>query len=164
MPHDLALIIALALPVLIFVVLRVNAAMVFLSLCLGEILVQYVAQAANDMLKGSMPHVSQVSTSTLQIVVLLAPAVVTTIVTAFSLHSRLKTFGNIVPAVGAGALAVLLAVPLLPTALRLSLETQTTWQYLSNAEALVIGVGGLVSLVFLWAQRASFKQRDKRRH
>lgn len=161
MDANIGLIVALALPALLLLTLRINAAMVFLSLCLGEVLVLYVASAATDMLKGSMPSISQVSTSTMQLAVLLTPPAVTALLAAFSVHGKLKNIGNVFPAVGASALGVLLAVPLLPTSVRLSVQLQPAWEVLSNAEALVVGVGGLVSLMFLWSQRRHFKSPEK---
>ena len=163
MNHNIALIIALAVPIVAFVVLRVNASLIFLSLCLGAVLVQYVASEATTLMHLMSAHVSPLSTSSLQLVLLIAPAVVTTIVTIFSVHGRLKTMINVLPAIAAAALAVLLAVPLLTPGLRHNLQGQVAWHYLSNAEALVVGVGALVSLVFLWTQRNFFKQGDKHR-
>jgi len=138
--------------------------MVFLSLALGAILVQYVASEANTMLHLMSAHVSSVSTSTIQLALLLIPAAITSVVTLFSTHGRLKVMLNFLPAAATGALAVLLAVPLLPPGLRNAFQGQPAWRYVSNAEALVVGVGAAVSLFFLWTQRASFKQHDKRKH
>jgi hypothetical protein len=53
---------------------------------------------------------------------------------------------------------------MLPRGLAFNLMTQDTWHLLSNAEALVIGVGALVSLFFLWTQRRNFRHHDKRKH
>lgn len=161
MDADIALMIALALPAILLLVLRINAAMVFLSLCLGQVLVLYVASAAADMLAGSVQGVSQVSTSTMQLCVLFAPAAVTAVLAARSVHGRVKNMANFFPAVGVSGLGVLLAVPLLPTATRLNLQAQPVWGYVSNAEALIVGIGGLVSLLFLWTQRRHLKQPEK---
>ena len=43
MSHEIILIVALVLPVLTFLVLRANAAMVFLSVCLGAVLVDHAS-------------------------------------------------------------------------------------------------------------------------
>jgi hypothetical protein len=56
---------------------------------------------------------------------------------------------------------VLLAVPMLPRGLAFNLMTQDAWRILSNAEALVIGAGALVSLFFLWTQRRNFRSLDR---
>jgi len=163
MPHDLALILALAVPFAAMVLVRVNAAMVFMSLCLGTVLVEYVAGQADDLFHAFMPHAGSVSTTTLSLMLLLAPAVLTSILTLFSVHGGAKFWLNFLPAAAASALAVLLAVPLLPGGLKNSFEAQSAWHIVSSSEALVIGMGGFMSLVFLWSQRRFFGGGDKHR-
>ena len=164
MSENLALIIALAAPTIVLVALRINAAMVFLSLCLGAVLVQYVAGEANSLITLFFDNADSVSASTVQLVLLFAPALVTCVVTIFSIHGKLKVPLNVLPAVGASALGMLLTVPLLPSGVQSGLEEQAIWEQLVKAQALVVGVGALVSLAFLWTQRRSFKHHDKRRH
>jgi hypothetical protein len=164
MSHDFVLIVALAVPLLLFVVLRVNAAMVFLSMCLGAVLVDHVGTEAITMLGLFTPKANTASQTTINLCLLLIPAVVTAVFTALSVHGRAKVTLNIVPAAAASMLAVLLVVPELPRGLMFSLMNQQTWRVLSNAEALVIGAGALVSLFFLWTQRRNFRHHDKRKH
>jgi len=161
MSEDLALLIALALPAVVFTVLRINAAMVFLSLCLGAVLVQYVASEAVDMLKLFAPKAGNVTISMMQLILLLAPAVVTCVVTLFSVKGRVRSLLNALPAIAASGLVVLLSVPLLAPGLRLSVQSQRTWTYVSKSEALVVGIGALISLVFLWAQRRGTQGHGK---
>lgn len=163
MPNDLALIVSLLAPALVMALLRINAALVFLSLCLGAVLVQYVAGEANSLITLFSKEAGTVSASTMQIILLLAPAVVTCVVTVFSVHGKLKILLNAVPALAASALAVLLVVPLLPNGVRFELETEQVWWMLVKSQALIVGMGAIVSLAFLWMQRGSFKHHDKRR-
>jgi len=163
MSHNILLILALALPTLLFVFLRVNAAMVFLSVCLGTVLVDQVANQAVDMLGLFSPKHNSLSQTTIDLCLLLIPAAVTTVVTALSVHGKVKVVLNIVPATAASMLAVLLAVPLLPHGAMYAFMTQPAWRMLSNAEALVVGAGALVSLFFLWTQRRSFRGHDKKK-
>lgn len=162
--HDLALIVALVLPVLVFTTLRVNAAMVFLSVCLGAVLVDHVAPQAADMLGLFSPGAGGSQHSSIDLSLLLLPAFVTSILAVFSVHGRLKVTLNIFPAAAASMLVVLLVVPLLSPGLSFALQNQPTWRILDNAEALVIGCGAAVSLFFLWSQRRDFRRHDKRKH
>lgn len=162
MSDDLVILAGIVVPLLAMVFLRINGAMVFLSLCLGSVLVQYVAAQANDMLGLFMPSAGEVSASTIQIILLLAPAVVTGILTVFSVHGRMKVMLNIIPAAAAAMLAVLLAAPLLPPEAKEAFGAPTAWHILSKCEALVVGVGALMSLTFLWTQRRNFSHHDKR--
>ncbi len=164
MSHDVTLIIALTAPVLLFLALRVNAAMVFLSVCLGAVLVDHVAGDANMIVGSFSPKTNSLSQTTVELCLLFVPAIITTVIMILSVHGRLKVMLNFFPAAAASMLMVLLAVPMLPRGLAFSLMTQPTWRMLSNAEALVIGVGALVSLFFLWTQRRNFRHHDKRKH
>ena len=163
MDHNIALLVALAVPVIVFVAIRVNASLVFLSLCLGAVLVQYVGSEANEFMHLLSPRAGAVSDSTVRFLLLLAPAAITAIVTVFSVHGRIKNVVNILPAIAASALLTLLAVQALPPGIRHALQHEQAWHYLSNAQALVVASGAVVSLGFLWTQRTFFQHHDKRR-
>ena len=163
MSHEIALILALALPVLLLVVLRINAAMVFLSLSLGAILVEYVAGEANSLITLFSAEAGSVSASTIQLFLLFTPAAVTCIVTLFSVRGGLKAMVNILPAAATAAFAVLLAVPLLAPGLRFELEQLALWDELVRSQALIVGAGALISLAFLWFQRHHLRHQDKKR-
>lgn len=164
MSYEITLIVALVLPVLTFLVLRVNAAMVFLSVCLGAVLVDHVSSDADMIVNSFSPTTNSLSQTTIELALLLIPAVVTAVVTTLSVHGRLRVVLNIFPAAASSMLMVLLAVPMLPRGVAFNLMTQDGWRMLSNAEALVIGAGALVSLFFLWTQRRNFRQHDKHKH
>ena len=159
MSQNIVLLIALAVIIFLLVALRVNAALVFLSLCLGAVLVQYVAGQANDLLNLISPKLGSASDSSVKLALLALPAVITMVVTVCSVQGKVKVALNILPAVASGALAVLLAVPLLPPHIASGLQSQEAWHYLSNCEALVVSSGAFVSLMFLWSQRNMFKRR-----
>ena len=162
MSHNLALIIALGAPILAVVALRINAAMVFLSLCAGAVLVQYVSPQANDFMNFVTPHANAVSNGMVALGLLLTPAIITSVVTIFSIKGRLRVLSNALPAAAASMLAILLGVPLLPKGLATTFQQQQAWHVLSKAEALVVGAGAIMSLFFLWTQRRNFKGEDRR--
>ena len=164
MSYDVVLIAALALPVLLFLILRVNAALVFLSVCLGAVLVDHVSRDADLLVNSFSPTTNSLSQTTIELLLLFVPTVLTAVIMAFSVHGRMRVFLNIFPAAASSMLLVLLAIPMLPRGLAFNLMTQDTWRILSNAEALVIGAGALVSLFFLWTQRRNFRHHDKRHH
>lgn len=162
MPHDAMLLAGLALPIAAVVLLRINAVMVFLSLCLGEVMVRYVAGNANSMLTWMAPNLSPLSASLTQIGILLLPVVLTSVFMIFSVRGRLRVLLNILPATGVGLLGVLLVVPLLPPGLKFAIQGETLWYQLTKAQALIVGASALVSLFFLWMQRRSLGRRDER--
>ncbi len=144
------------------VLLRINAAMVFLSLCLGEVLVLYVASQANDLLTMLNPNASKLSTVSVQLFLLYAPAVLTASVTLMSVRGKFKTLLNIAPALATSLLAVLLGGPLLSAGVRHAAHSHAMWLYISDAQAFIVAAGALLSLAFLWSQRGSFKPHEKR--
>jgi len=163
MNDNLALIAALILPALAFIILRINASLIFLSLCLGAVLVQYVASEAVTLVHLMTANPNQISLSGMKLLLFVAPAAVTTVVTLFSIHGRIKHAFNILPAFAASSLLVLLAVPLLPPGISHTLQIQQTWHILSNAESLAVAAGAVVCLFFLWTQRRFFQGEEKHR-
>lgn len=162
-PHAIAILVALTVPTIAIAVLRINAAMMFLSVCLGAVLVQYVGPQANELIRLFVPRAGSVSASTLNLILLLAPVAMTGVVTVFSVHGRMRVLVNLLPAVACASLVVLLAVPMLPANVSFAFTDEKIWNILSKSEALVIGAGGVMSLFFLWTQRRNFRQHDKRR-
>lgn len=160
MPNGIELVVALVLPILVLTILRVNAAMVFLSLCLGQVLVQTVGTEAVTFINFVIPNASVVSESTAQLVMLFTPAVLTSIFMAFTIHGRARALINVVPATGVGALAVLLGVPLLTPGLSYALQAEGLWHQISSAQALIVTVAATASLLFLWFQRRSAKHHE----
>ncbi|HYH75461.1 MAG TPA: hypothetical protein VD735_05895 [Candidatus Saccharimonadales bacterium] len=151
--NDIMLIVATLLPAALLVALRINAAMVFLSLCLGQVLVQFVAKDTDSLIRFIAPNAGSVSESTLYLVMLFLPVVLTCLIFLFSVSGRLKVTLNALPAIAVGALAVLLAVPLMTPSLQGQVQAMSYWDQLSAAQALIIGVGSLISLLLLWTAR-----------
>ena len=156
---------ALLVPLVVLVVLRVNAAMVFLSLCLGYVLVQFVANDADSFINFVAPNRASVSASALRLGLLFLPAVLTACITLLSIHGRVRTLINILPAAGVAALAMVLAVPLLTPDVQHTVESLAIWRQASQAQALIIGISSLISLLLLWTQRrATHRLEESKRH
>lgn len=152
---------ALVAPLIVMTALRINAVMVFLGLCLGEVMLKYVGGDASSVLHFLLPHASgNVSLSTLDLVLLLGPAAATAFFMIFSVKGKIRLLINVFPAVGASFLGVLLAVPILAPGLRYSIEGLSLWQNLLRAEDLIVGVSALMSLLYLWTQRPARKKEE----
>ncbi len=160
MSHDIPLLILLFAPLVVFTLLGVNAAVVFLSLCLGQVLVQYVGSELISGLTTLSPHFSEVNKSLVQLGLLFAPAVASTVIMIGSVRGNGKKILNALPSVGVGLLAALMSVPLFAPGLRKAVQAGSFWQQLSRAQALAVGITALISLVFLWTQRRSVKSLE----
>lgn len=151
--NDIMLIVATLLPAALLVALRINAAIVFLSLCLGQVLVQFVAKDTDSLIKFIAPDAGSLSESTLYLIMLFLPVVLTCLIMVFSIKGNLKITLNVLPAIAVGALSVLLAVPLTTPAFQRQVHAMSYWGQLADAQALIIGMGALISLLLLWTQR-----------
>jgi hypothetical protein len=138
-------------------VLRVNAALVFLSLCLGDVLTQFVASDAQSLLNLlSSSHATPVINTTdsmIKLAILLIPVVLTTLFMIKTVRGHGKLALNVLPAAGVGMLGGLLVVPLLPTTLSLKIIDSSLWLQVQRAQDLIVGASALVCLLVLWMQR-----------
>src|SRR5580698_4651205 len=121
MTPEITLAAIVVLPLVLLMVLRINAALVILSLCLGDVLVQFVAGDAQSFLSllSSSNATSKISASdqTLKLIILLLPVVLTTIFMIRTVRGHGRLALNLLPAAGVGLLGALLVVPLLPPGL-----------------------------------------------
>lgn len=159
-PTGLAIAIV-AVPVVVLTVLRINATLVFLSLCLGQILVMFVS---GDM-ASTIGILAAGSGKTSPMVVSLALLVVPAALTAFFMIGTMKTpfkrMLNVLPSLSVGALGLLLAVPLFAPGLRASVESTAVWHEVQGLQTIIIGVSAIVCLFFLWLQRPKHKSGDE---
>jgi hypothetical protein len=154
-------------PVVLLMLLRINATLVFLSLCLGDVLVQFVAPDANLFMQLFSAHVPKgvdTGNDNIKLILLLLPVVLTAIFMIKSVHGSFKLFLNILPAAGVGLLGALLVVPLLPPGLSHNIVHSSLWNQLQNAENLIVGASALVCLLVLWLQRPQAGGKHGKKH
>lgn len=163
MDPTIILIALLAAPVLVLTILRVNAAQIFLSLCLGAVLVQFVAPDAAVIISSTSAHGKGVPSSlqTVQLVLQLLPVVLTTVIMIRSVKGKARLTFNVLPALGVSALLALLTVPLLSPNLTHSITDVTLWHKLQALQTLIISASTLVALLFLWMQRPNRHEEKK---
>lgn len=152
-------------PIILMLVLRVNATLVFLSLCLGDVLLQFVAGDANDfigLLKASNGGTTfQADNANLKLFLLLLPVVLTTVFMVRTVRGHVRLLLNILPAAGVGLLGGLLVVPLLPPGLAHNIVGSSLWDQVQRAQDLIVGSSALVCLLVLWLQRPKTGHDDK---
>ncbi len=161
MTTPLVLIAALvAVPVLVLLVLRVNAAIVFLSLCLGSVLVRFVG---ND----TASFINLFSTRKIVmhygafIFLLLLPAVFTMIVMIGTVKGKFRALLNVLPAIAVGMVGLLLAEPYFTPGLRAAVTRTSAWHDVQKVNVLIVTASTVVSLLFLWLQRPKRSGHDE---
>ncbi len=144
-------------PVAVLLFLRINATLVFLSLCLGNVLVQFVASDATDFLSLHADQVPQPAANagheTIKIILLLLPVLLTSIFMIRTIRGRGRLILNVLPATGVGLLGALLIVPLLPPGLSHNIVNSSLWTQVTRVQDLIVGASALVCLLVLWLQR-----------
>ena len=147
--------------------LRVNAAAVFLSLCLGYVLVSFDShnahRLASALTHNNMPVHLQFSAVAVNLGLLLAPAVLTLLLQIKSVNGRRK-FLNILPACAVGLFAALIIVPQLPGSVMVSVIRTNYWTQLIHYETDIVGIGAIVSLLFFWFSLAHKELKQFRHH
>lgn len=141
----------LLLPVALIVLLRVNAAFVFLSLCLGDVLVQFCGHDIVSIFTGASVD-AKLTASTLRLLLLLLPAALTVLFMINTVKSNQKFF-NVLPALGVGVLTALFVVPQLPPGLSRAITTSELWSQIQAYQSGLVATSTLVCLIFLWMQR-----------
>lgn len=170
MSPDVILGAIILLPIVILMVLRINAALVFLSLCLGSVLVQFVAPETKGFIEDfsfkANTDLSSTSNNTIKLVLLLFPTILTSIFMIRTVSGRGKLFLNLLPAIGVGLLGALLIVPLLPPGVSHDIVRSNLWDQVVKAQVLIVGSSALVCMLVLWMQRPKTggNKHDKKKH
>lgn len=152
---DIQLLALLSAILVLILLLRINAAMLFLSLSLGYVLVQFVANDADSFVMFISPNRDSLTASTIRLILLFAPAVLTGLITVGSIKGKSRPLLNFLPAVGATALLFLFLVPQLPTPITRLIQASEVWAYFVRIQAGCIGGGAFISMFMLWTQRRS---------
>jgi hypothetical protein len=163
MSPEMILIGLMALPVVLLFLLSVNAALVFLSLCLGNVLVQFVSDDAISIVSGAGSGV-HATESVIKLALLLAPALLVTLFMIKTVHGKYKKFLNLLPAIGVGLLTVLLVVPITSPGLQDKLMSSNLWQSIQQFESGIVAVSTLLCLFFLLLQRPKKHEEKHGKH
>jgi hypothetical protein len=165
---DLTLAGLVLLPIVILLVLRVNATIVFLSLCLGNVLVQFVANDTVDFLTLHHKFVPKTAVNSgsdsVKLVLLLLPVVLTTIFMIKTIRGNGRLLLNVLPAVGVGLLGALLVVPLLPPGLSHNVVDSKLWWRVTDLKDVIVSASALVCLLVLWLQRPKTGDKHGKKH
>lgn len=149
MTSDLVVLAAIALvPVLAIILLRVNGAIAFMSLCLGSVLVTYTASDVDSVASSLLDKGALSINQWTQLTLLIMPLLLSILFTRGSVKG-VKSIINILPAAATGLLCAILVVPLLSANLQRGVQSLSFWRQLSNAQTAVILGGALFSLMFL---------------
>ncbi len=147
-------------PMAVALLLKSNAALSFMALCAGSVVVNYGGADISSAIKqaGLGPY----STSAVELVLLVTPLAITLLLTRKAVAKRSKYYFQAVAAICAGGLLALSAVPLLTQTMQTSFATSEIWLNLQKVQAAVVTIGALASLLLVWF--AGFKHSKFKKH
>jgi hypothetical protein len=152
-------------PVVVLMLFRINAALVYLSVCLGNVLVQFVSPDAQQFLSLFSAHVPKgvdTGDTFIKLLLLFLPVILTAIFMIKTIHGKGKLAINLLPAIGTSLLICLLLTPLLNDSLSRSMLSTGLWKQLQLSQDLIIGVSSLVCLMALWLQRPKVSSKKEK--
>ncbi len=126
--------------------------MVFLSLCLGQVLVQFVGPEAASTV-GIIASDGRTNPSLVSLGLLVIPAIFTTLFMVRTVKGNARLALNLLPAISVGFLGLLLAEPLFAASMQASIESSAAWDLVQGLQTLAVGASAIISLFFLWLQR-----------
>lgn len=144
---DIVLIILILAPAIITYLLKSNAALGFLALCVGFVLSTSVIGDLKHLL--SETNLS-VTSSTLGIALLVLPLLLTLLLSRKSHQRGLLFYAQLVCALLAGGLLTLSAGPLINSTVSFNLMDSSIWTNLQKYQAAIIGAGAFLSLMLVW--------------
>ncbi len=157
-----------ALPIALIIFLRINATLVFLSMCLGVVLAQFVATDSSSLTSLlSTAHVGSTvhpNNNTWKLILLLLPMVVTMGIMIRTVKGNSKMAYNLLPAIGVGFVGALLIVPLLPASASHDIISSPLWRQMIRAQALIVGISAVACLASLWLMRPKHHDSKHGKH
>ena len=146
----------IVLPIVVLTLLRINAVLVFLTLCLGSVLVQFISKDTQSLIGFVRTQSTQnvnVDNPTMKLVLLLLPTALTALFMIGTIKGKFRMILNVIPAAGVGVLLALLGVPLLPAGISHSVMTSPLGQDGQKFQNIIVGVTAVASLITLWLER-----------
>jgi hypothetical protein len=148
-------------PLLLTFLLKSNAALSFLALCAGFVVISFAGSDLQN-LTGQLNF--SIDSSLVNLFLLILPFVLTLLITrkSFSKKGGLVLHGLI--ALCAGALLALIGIPLLSESVRANFANSDLWTNLQKIQASIVGAGVFLSLVVLWAKSLKKPSVKDRKH
>ncbi len=151
-----------AAPVLLIVLSRANAALVFLALCAGNVLQAFLGDDAQTLLQGFLNNYNPDLGLYIRLAIMLLPPLLAILFLRSSVHGG-KNLINIFPAIAVGIVNVFLAVPLLPASIKSEVYGTTLWSEISQFQAVLIGGSVLISLAIVLSGKRSHGHKKGRK-
>lgn len=163
MPAVVIIGLLIGVPAVIIFFLRANAAIVFLSLCAGSVLAQFVSGDSVKLVNSFTASSNTVNADTIRLALLYTPAFFTTLFVRGKVHGVKNTI-NLILALSVGIVGVLLAVPLMPGGIRHNITSSNIWPTVEQYQAVIVAIAIVLSLLSLWFNKPGHGKDKKPKH
>src|SRR5438105_2696303 len=147
---DVILAILVLSPLALTFSLKSNAALAFLTLCASFVLITFASADITDLTKNLS---IQIPGSTLSLILLILPLLLTLLLTRKAFSGPVKLFLQSAAALCAGALLALVSIPLLSKSVRTNFDDSWSWANLQKIQTPVIVAGVILSLLLVWISK-----------
>ena len=147
---NLWLLVLIAAPVILTYFLKSNAALSYLALCVGFVLLSLTTADLQQLLDHA--NLVRLSTDILGLALLISPPLLTLLLTRKSVHGQSNVLTQLIPALFLGGLLALIAVPLLNESVRNNFTGAGLWGNLQKVQSWIIGIGAATSLALVWSE------------
>jgi hypothetical protein len=144
---DIILGVLIVVPALLTFFLKSNGGVVFLSVCAGYVMAIWSGNEVANLLSGTN---FKVRNTDVDLLFLFLPMAFSVFMTARAVSGKSKTIMHAVAAAGAGAVFVITGTPFINLSLHLNLSDTKIWPVLSSAQAYIVGIGVIYSLILMW--------------
>jgi cytochrome bd-type quinol oxidase subunit 2 len=146
-------------PFVLTFLLKSNAALSFLALCVGFVL----STSVIGDLKQLLSEINLTATeSTLALIILIAPTLVTLLLTRKSSAHKVTFWLQLVAALAVGGLLALLAGPVISDSSSLDISSSTYFKDLQSAQTAIVGIGATFSLLLVWSTHLKHPKLKKK--
>lgn len=145
---DALVVVLILLPAVLAFFFKSSASMAFLSLC-GGFAVVTLSGSDIEHLVGKT-KITSLTSNNIDLALLTVPLLLSLILTYRSVTSKSRRYLQTVPALCAGALLAVVAGPMFSDAIQTNLTDSPIWKALQSAQAPIVGIGLLTSLLLSW--------------
>ena len=149
-----------AFPIILMILLKTRAALVFMTLCAGSVLATFASKATLDLVQSFYSNYSFTAESVVLIALLILPALLTIIFLRRTVTGATFML-NLLPTILTGVVTLLLVVPLLPPGVRYSIFRTDIWTQLVQYQGVIVGAAVFISCLQLWTSSTGLKHKKK---
>lgn len=150
------------LPAILSYLLKSNAATSFLALCGGFAVITLSGSDIQHLF--GKTKITSLTSNDVDLILLLAPLLLTLLLTFRSVSSNRIRLIHIIPALCAGVLLATIAGPMLSDITSSDISKVTAWQSLQKAQSWVVGAGLLASLILIWMGGFTHAKSHSKKH